>query len=218
VWQALYGKKIVIVDTGDLDPSGEDMSDILKARIKELEPDMDVDNPERFEIKRVAVLDDHIKKFNLTKLGPEDDPRDDEETKKLKERLRNDPRAKKFREKRKSKEHPNGELFCVELDAMASEEAFDELEKLIVNAVEDCFDEDIYNKYADKYFTNEQVGKWLIKKLDSALDEVREEWLGDGRGPLEAPGKSAELIIKEKEKEKKKRIRSRTDVVVAPSG
>lgn len=228
MWQSWYGKKIVIVDTGDLDPSGEDMSEILKARIKEIEPRMIVDDPEKFEIKRIAVLDEHIEKFHLTKLGPEDDAKDDEETKKLKEKLRNDPRAKKFREKRKSEQHPDGELFCVELDAMASEEAFDELEKIIVNAVEDSFDEDIYNKYADKYFTKEQVGKWLIKKLDTTLDEVREEWLGDGEDPLEAPSDNAELVAaaataatattKKNKSNKKKRIRSRTDMAAAAAG
>jgi hypothetical protein len=40
---------------------------------------------------------------------------------------------------------------------MAAEEAFDEVE-----AINGYFDQDIYDKYHDTYFTVEQLNKWMI--------------------------------------------------------
>jgi hypothetical protein len=72
---------------------------------------------------------------------------------------------------------------------MASEEAFEELQSMLEEEIADCFDRDLYDEYADKYFSEEQVGKWLYKKLSAELEMAKEDWIGgvDGLEPLTAP-------------------------------
>jgi hypothetical protein len=192
-WQA-KGKKIVILYLGDLDPSGENMDEIMPRRMDDIGTSLDVDDPDKFEIRRLAVREEHIKKFKLTKLGPEPEPgkEDDAITKELRERLKKDPRAPAFMANHKSIEHPNGELFCVELDAMASEEAIDELEKIVKKEIRKLYKQKIFDKYASEYFTDEQVGKWMVKKIDAVMNKVRDDWRGDGKEPLKAPDDYAE--------------------------
>jgi len=188
-WQA-KGKKIIILYLGDLDPSGENMSDIMPKRIGAMgSSSLDVDDPKKFELRRVALTMAHVTKFKLTKLGPSDEESDDEETKKLRKALREDPRAPTF-----MAAHDN-ELFCVELDAMASEEAIDELEKIVKKEIKKLFKQEIYDKYANEFFTDEQVGKWIVKKVDAAMNKIRDDWKwGDdgGEEPLKAPDEIAE--------------------------
>ena len=136
---------------------------------------------------------EQVERFNLTRLSEAIEDQDDEETRRLKEGLQNDTRAKQFRA------NHNVELFCVKLDPMEAEEAFDDQEAILREAINRYFDQDIYDKCHDTYFTEGQLKKWMIKELDAKVQEVRKEWEGDleeeEEPPLEAPDNYTEFEI-----------------------
>ena len=162
-------KKIVILYLGDLDPSGENMDKKLPERLDEMNTGLDVWNEEKFECKRIAVTMEQVNKYRLLKLGPDSQTGDDQETSEARKKLLKDPRRKEF-----AAEH-SGELFCVELDAMAAKGALEELAKIVKNEVENYYDNEIWEKYKP-YLDKDNAKKWLIEKYGDAIDSIKYGW------------------------------------------
>lgn len=146
-WQR-RGKKIRIRYFGDIDPSGEDI-DIVILRKLAIYGIKDVD------FRRVALTDDLIDVHELPR-KPDPDTF---------EKLKNDPRAKSFKAKH------NGELFQVEVDALVAK-APDQFKELVLNSVDEFFNEVIYEEVLNEYSENDvkRIVKKSIKSLLKRID------------------------------------------------
>lgn len=165
----LQRKKIIVLYLGDLDPSGENMDERMPDRLDGMNTGLDVWDKDKFHFKRIAVKMEHVRRYNLYKLTPNIKPGDDPETVKAKERLKRDTRAKEF-----MRNH-NGELFGVELDAMAARGALEDLANIVKREVDKCFDRNTQLRYAE-YLSVENVKKLLIEKYIDAIITVIEDW------------------------------------------
>jgi hypothetical protein len=137
----MMGKKeIHILYFGDFDPSGDQMFDDIKDRLAIIFGFKTKDLISKFEdkegyvwrfsfdLQRIAINEDQVIRYNLPK---------DPQSKKEKDKLDNDRRTNKFREK-------YGRLYATELDALPVY-IENEFKKMVVESVNQYFDQDIYN-------------------------------------------------------------------------
>jgi hypothetical protein len=149
-------EKIVILYFGDLDPSGDAMDEIIVRRLGQINAlqgyGLPIDNPERFEFRRVALKPEHIERYNLPSM----------EDVALKAKLKNDPRAESFEKK-------YGSLFQYEVDALSAIVP-DEFANMVLQAVDELYDVDVWNKY--KHEISEELVKQEFDKLVQFTDEA----------------------------------------------
>jgi hypothetical protein len=119
-----HNQDIHILYFGDFDPSGEDMDRHLQDAIEQFGLVDDID------FRRVAVTLDQVKRFRLPPVPDNQDTLD---------KLRNDTRTNKFREKY------GGKLYAVELDALLAVIP-DQFRTMVLQSVEQFFDEKEYKK------------------------------------------------------------------------
>jgi hypothetical protein len=180
-WKLEYEgkKKFIALSYGDLDPSGDDMDSGAKKRwlqyqIKELYEDAifeDLDKhgnswvakrvvvePGRrkkkkkptvfFEFRRMAVTEEQIAEYNL----PEKP-----KSKKALAKLDRDTRTKRFKKKM------GGKLIAVELDALlGNEQGALRLKKELLEAVDECFDQSIYDRLLAQKEHQPEYIEWLV--------------------------------------------------------
>lgn len=120
------GYKAVLLIITDFDPSGEDIARDYIERLRYIEPSLD------FEAEKVAVTREQIEKFNL--------PCTPESAEEL-EKLRRDPRFKKFTDK--------WGLVRVELDALVALR-LDDFKQILIGAIKKHFDFEVYEKVTKK--------------------------------------------------------------------
>ena len=134
-------KEAIVLYFGDLDPSGDSMDDDIQSKLRHFGVSV--------KFIRVAVNPDQVEEYNLPAAPDENTAR----------RLRqNDSRTRGFMSK-------YGRLYAIELDALAGQEA-DKFKELVINAVEEHFDEDIWQKVQDEYQENK-----VTRKLRKASKE-----------------------------------------------
>lgn len=120
------GYKVALLIITDFDPSGEDIARDYVERLKYIEPSLD------FEAEKVAVTREQIEKFNL--------PCTPESAEEL-EKLRRDPRFKKFTDK--------WGLVRVELDALVALR-LDDFKQILVDSIKKHFDFKVYEEVTKK--------------------------------------------------------------------
>ena len=135
------GKEIHIRYFGDLDPSGENIEEVIQQKIKASKLNID--------FIRIAVTEEQMRMFNL----PENPNL--ETIKKLKR----DPRRNAFIRK-------HGRLFQIELDALQAY-APEEFRQLILESVNEFFNHQIYDDILKKYSQDDL--KKLLKKMILSL-------------------------------------------------
>lgn len=140
-WQFI-GKKIHIRYFGDLDHSGENIEEVLTRKLGQY-------GLKNVDIKRVALTDELVELHDLPR-------RPDQDTF---AKLENDPRARAFKAKH------DGELFQVEVDAMVAIVP-DEFRQLVIDSVDELFDEDIYEQKLAEYSEDDITD--MVKKAASA--------------------------------------------------
>ena len=141
------GKSIHILYYGDFDPSGDYMDTDLLNRMAKMQFNItDLDGT----FERIAVTPEQIEEHDLPY-----DP--DEETS---DKMDGDPRTNGFLEK-------YGKLYAVELDALPAliPEIFKQ--QLVIDAIDDYYDEDIYDELVDKYDSKDvqKMLKTSVKEL-----------------------------------------------------
>jgi hypothetical protein len=146
-WQSI-GKKIHIRYFGDLDPSGENIEEVITRKLAQY-------GLRNIDIKRVALTDDMVDTYDLPR-------RPDPDTF---EKLKRDPRAEQFKAKH------NGELFQVEVDALVAI-APDVFRDLVINSVDELFDEDIYEEVLEEY-SEENITELLKDAVKSLLKRLK---------------------------------------------
>jgi len=134
------GRKVIILYFGDFDPSGVDISRFITHALKYFGIEV--------EFKRVAVLREHIEKYNL--------PPKPEDAETLEKNLR-DPRASKFIER-------YGQLYVVELDAMLAY-CPDEFADLIKSSVAEYFNKEVYERVKKLEGEYKQIIKSRIEDI-----------------------------------------------------
>lgn len=137
------GKDVHILYYGDFDPSGDFMVMDLEDRLSKLGLD-----PREVDFQRVAVTLEQIDQHDLPW-----DPDDATEEKLMKK----DSRTGKFIEK-------YGQLYAVELDALPALIPDVFKQQLVIDNVEQYFDQSIYQQLVDEY-TPEDVNRLLKYKL-----------------------------------------------------
>lgn len=137
------GKEIHILYYGDFDPSGEHMSGDLIRRLDEYFGL----SPEQIDFERVAVNEDQITKYDL--------PFDPDEA--TAEKMDRDTRSPSFLDK-------YGKMYATELDALPAliPEIF--RQDMVIDKVEQYFDDDIYQELLDKY-SKRDIAKLMIDKV-----------------------------------------------------
>jgi hypothetical protein len=135
---------------GDYDPSGKSMDDHMENQLKFLIEHEFPNLKGYVYFQRLGVTKAQIEQFNLPT-----DP--DKETRK---KLEMDTRTQKFMD-----EH-EGELFAVELDALLAY-APDEFRRLVIESVDEYYDEDVYNELASLKEHKKEYIRKLIKKMMS---------------------------------------------------
>jgi hypothetical protein len=143
---AKEGKTIHVRYFGDLDPSGENIEEVIHEKIKAFKINVD--------FKRVAVTEEQMRMFNL----PENP--DPETIKKLKK----DPRKDAFIKK-------HDRLFQIELDALQAY-APEEFKQLILDSVNDFFYPQIYDDVLNKY-SPADLKKLLKEKILSLAKRLK---------------------------------------------
>lgn len=141
------GEKVHVLYYGDFDPSGDYMDTDLKNRLVRF------GLGDKIDFERVAVTPKQIEKYNL--------PYDPDKETKLK--MGRDVQTNGFLEK-------YGKLYAVELDALPAKIP-DEFRRLVVEKVEQYFDEDIYNELVEKYKPQE-IRKLLRTKLSRLVQSI----------------------------------------------
>jgi hypothetical protein len=147
-------KKIHIRYFGDFDPSGKDMDRDIVQRIEMLTKWTE---GEEFDFERIAVNREHVNQYGLPPM-PED-----EETI---EKYNNDPRKASFEAEN------GGDSYAVELDAFAVY-APDDYIKLIQEAVDGFFDEDVFIEEKRQCETPEfkqEIRQMIYDKTKEFLD------------------------------------------------
>ena len=142
------GRSIFIRYFGDFDPSGENIEDNIKNKLKRY-------GLSGIYFDRIAINETHISKFSLPK-------KPDERTM---DKLNRDPRSNSFRKRHK------GKLFQVELDALQAI-APDDFKTMIIESVDSLFDEGLYQNIKSSIAETDVTG--LVQtKLQKLLDELR---------------------------------------------
>jgi hypothetical protein len=129
----------------------EKKSDQLRKGIEAYKGEMDdwIKKGQDLELfKRVALTKPHIQEYGLRGLENPDP--------KVLEKLKNDPNAQAFRDENE------GRLFQIEVDALQKDKRF---KNLIVDSVNDYFDEDIYDTMMKEY-TPEDVENEVNKRVE----------------------------------------------------
>jgi hypothetical protein len=137
-FHAKKGKEIHIRYFGDLDPSGENIEEVIKDKLNIFEIDVD--------FRRIAVTEDQMKKFQL----PENP--NPEAFRKLKR----DPRSASFVRK-------HGRLFQIELDALQAY-APEEFKQLVLESVNEFYNQQIYDDLLKPY-SHDNLKKLLKKSV-----------------------------------------------------
>ena len=138
------GKRVHVRYFGDLDPSGESIEEIINKKLCQYGI-FDVD------FKRVAITEDQMEKYSLPRNS-------DPETL---NKLKRDPRAGSFIAK-------HGTLYQIEVDALQAY-APEEFKKLILESVNEFYDEAIYEEVVAKYSPYE-ISKFIKNSVSSLLD------------------------------------------------
>jgi hypothetical protein len=152
-------KKVRILYCGDLDPSGDAMDDIINENMKVCFNVQEFKWRGDYDFKRVGVLYEHIEKFKLPK-NP--DP-------KVLAKLKEDPRKERF--KQKYGLQSDGDLFQVEIDALA---AFAPLEfkNMILDEINSYYNNEIYeNLLSDAKYSEDQISIHVRKNVQIFLEE-----------------------------------------------
>jgi hypothetical protein len=148
------GKAVRILYYGDFDPSGDYMDTDLDNRMRRMQLDLE-DNDGGFE--RIAVTPEQIEEHDLPY-----DP--DKETS---DKMEGDVRTNGFLEK-------YGKLYAVELDALPAKIPDFFKQGLVIDKVEQYFDEDIYQELVDKY-SQLEISKLLkgnVALLNAKLNDI----------------------------------------------
>ena len=141
------GKKIHVRYFGDLDPSGENIEEVIYDKLKILKINVD--------FKRVAITEEQMRKFNLPENPNPETIR----------KLNRDPRKGAFIRK-------HGRLFQIELDALQAY-APEEFKQLILKSVNNFFNPQIYDDILKKYSPEdlERLVKETILSYANRLNE-----------------------------------------------
>ena len=140
------GKKLHIRYFGDLDPSGENIEEIIHDSLKASNIKVD--------FQRVGVTEEQMRIFNL----PENSDKE------IISKLKRDPRRDAFIKK-------HGRLFQIELDALQAY-APEEFKQLILESVNEFFDQQIYNDNLNKY-SDDDLKKLLKKSILSFKNRLK---------------------------------------------
>ena len=140
-------REVHILYYGDFDPSGDYMDTDLHNRLERLGIGDEID------FERIAVTPEQIEEYNL--------PYDPDKETKLK--MERDVQTNGFLEK-------YGKLYAVELDALPAKVP-NEFRRLVVDNVEQYFDEDIYNELVERY-EHQDIRKLLKTKLTKAVQRI----------------------------------------------
>ena len=138
-WQK-KGKEVHIVYYGDLDPSGEDINRVVKRKLANY-------GLVGVDFQRIAVTDEQLDEYPNLPRNP--DP-------KTLEKLKRDSRRFSFMRRH------NGELFQVEVDALAALEP-DAFRDMILNSVDRYFDEGVHKEALEEY-SEDDITKILKKR------------------------------------------------------
>ena len=122
---AKEGKEIHVRYFGDLDPSGENIEEVIQKKINAFKINVD--------FERVAVSEEQMRIFNLPENPDPDTIR----------KLKRDPRRDTFIRK-------HGRLFQIELDALQAYTP-EEFKQLILGSVNEFFNQQIYDDILNKY-------------------------------------------------------------------
>jgi len=116
-----------------------------------------------YNFKRIAILKEHIEKFNL--------PENPDEN--VSAKLKRDPRAKQFIQK-------YHRLFQIEIDALAAH-APTEFKEMVIDSIKQFYDNEIYERllYNDKH-SEKIISKYIIKNVQMFLEEQKVKLLGNG--------------------------------------
>jgi hypothetical protein len=149
------GKKVHIKYFGDLDPSGEAIE-------KELINKLTVSPYDLVEIdfKRVGVTNEQRERFNLI-------PNKDRKTMR---KLKND--SNRFAFMKKYDLETEDELFQIEVDALEAI-APEQFRTLVLESVDEFFDEEIYQQVLDTTPTEEELKKLVILKTGDLLASLQ---------------------------------------------
>jgi hypothetical protein len=140
------GKELHIVYFGDLDPSGENIEEVVIDKLAKYGLYVD--------FQRIAVTDEQVEQYRLPS-NP--DPA-------TLEKLKRDTRANAFRRRH------NGELFQVEIDALAAL-APDAFRDMVLHSVDQFYDEDIRNETLDEY-SHDEITKIVKRNLRKLLKKL----------------------------------------------
>jgi hypothetical protein len=137
------GKKVHILYYGDFDPSGDYMDTDLENRLRGLGLEIPFDA----DFERIAVTQEQIDDYNL--------PSDPDKA--TREKMDRDTKSPQFIEK-------YGKLYAVELDSLPALIPDVFRQELVIDQVEQYFDERIYQELIDEY-TPEDMNKLLKDKI-----------------------------------------------------
>jgi hypothetical protein len=144
------GKRVHILYYGDFDPSGDYMDTDLERRL----PILGIDFiPGIMDFERVAVTPEQIDEYDL--------PSDPD--KMTKEKMDRDSKSARFVEK-------YGRLYATELDALPALIPDVFRQELVIDQVQQYFDERVYQKLIEEY-TPKDVNKLLKDKLRALVKD-----------------------------------------------
>jgi hypothetical protein len=157
------GKKVHIIYFGDLDPSGEAIEQELINKLTE-PPYSLVD----IDFKRVGVTNEQRVRFHLI-------PNKDPDTM---AKLKRDSNRFAFMEKYNLKNEDD--LFQIEVDALEAI-APEEFRDLVLQSVDEFFDDDIYQQVLDETPTEKELDEIAIKKTRELLADLQRNGKGIGK-------------------------------------
>lgn len=146
------GKEIHIIYFGDLDPSGENIQEVIEDKLGQC-------GVYGIDFKRVAVTDDQIEQFDLP-TNPDKDTLD---------KLKEDPRRFAFKEKHNL--DSDDDLFQIEVDALPALYP-DQFKAMILDPIDEYFDKEIH-----KQVLEEHSDKALRKMVSEIV--LAEDWETD---------------------------------------
>ena len=150
ILKSKYEKEIFVFYFGDMDPSGENITETVKKKLGNPYYPLTLDD---INFRHVALTEGQVNEYGLPK---DPDP-------KTLEKLENDSRRHKFRE------NHNGQLFQVELDALVALRP-DVFRQLVLRSIDPLFDENIHKDVIEQY-SNEQLSNMAWKS-------TREKYFG----------------------------------------
>jgi hypothetical protein len=140
-WRAM-DKEIHIVYFGDMDPSGENIDEVLSGKLEQY-------GLVNVDFQRIAITDEQITKYRLP-VNPDPDTL---------AKLKKDSRRFQFMETHGL--DSEDQLFQVEIDALAALQP-DVFRDLVLNSVDQFYDEDIYEETSNET-TKDDIRK-IVKK------------------------------------------------------